>query len=349
MRTTSGSESMIGFGLAGCGHAARKHAEALRVLQAAGVARLVSAYDPDQRRSEELAREFGAEHDPNLSDLLERDAVQVLAICTPSGLRLPLVEAAAQAGKHLLVEKPMALSLSEADTLIDTCRSAGVILGVVHPHRFQPAVGRLRGALEAGAFGKLTHASALLRWHRPQSYYDASPWRGTTSMDGGLLFNQAIHCLDLLLWTMGPVESASAYLTTRLRRIETEDTAAGIMRFGGGALGVLEASITVYPENLEESLAVFGENGTAVLGGASLKEIVTWRFAGPGEGRVADALPDLPTWRGHAAVIADLCASLLDRRRPLVDGEEARKVLELIVALQESARKGSPVTLAGGG
>ena len=253
---------MIRYGIVGCGHIAKKHVAAIKAVEGA---ELVAVCDTNEERLSEFAVD-GVRGYTDLKDMLASD-VDVVCICTPSGIHAPLTIQAAEAKKHVIVEKPMALTLEDADRMIDACEKNGVKMAVVHPNRFRPAVVELRKQLEQGAFGKIGHANATVRWNRNQAYYDQAPWRGTKAMDGGVLMNQAIHNMDLLLWMMGDIEEISSYHATRIRNIEAEDTSVSVIRFKNGALGVLEAAVTIYPKNLEESLSIFGEKGTAVIGG----------------------------------------------------------------------------------
>ena len=254
----------------------------------------------------------------------------------PSGLHAELAVRAAEAGKHVVVEKPMAMTLDEADRMIAACEKNGVLMTVVHPNRFRPAVMELKRRMEEGAFGTIGHANATVRWNRNQAYYDQASWRGTRAMDGGVLMNQAIHNLDLLLWLMGDVEEVASYQATRIRRIEAEDTSVSVLRFKSGALGVIEAAVTVYPRNLEESLAIFGEKGTAVIGGPTANWIKTWRFADLTEeesrATIARVEKDPYGVPGHRCIIEDMTEAVRTGRRPKITGEDGRRALELVVA-----------------
>jgi UDP-N-acetyl-2-amino-2-deoxyglucuronate dehydrogenase len=255
----------INFGIIGCGRIAYKHAEAIKKNEKAN---LLCVCDVIKERAVDYKDKYGAECCyTEYHELLENPDLDVVSICTPSGMHAEMGIAAAKAGKHVIVEKPMAMSLQDADDLIQACEDNGVKLAVCFQNRFNPPVQKLRRALEEGRFGKLTHASAVVRWFRPQDYYDQAPWRGTRANDGGCLMNQSIHNIDLLQWMMGPVESVFGYTANNLRKIECEDVGVAVLKFKSGALGVIEASTTVYPENLEETLNIFGEKGTVVLGG----------------------------------------------------------------------------------
>lgn len=335
----------LGFAVIGCGRIAPNHGQAIADLPDA---RLVAAADVDKPRAIAYTERFGGDPYESYIEMLERPDVDVVNICTPSGMHAEMGIAAARAGKHVLVEKPMALSLKDADALIATCRKNGVKLGVVHQNRFNPAVRKLRQALEAGRFGQLNMGTAVVRWHRDQSYYDRAPWRGTWAQDGGCLMNQSIHNIDLLQWMMGPVLSVYAQTDTRMRHIEAEDNAAAVLRFKNGALGLIESSVTIYPRNLEETLNIFGATGTAVIGGVAVNRIDAWRFA-DGEEREADVLaaqeadPTSVYGFGHGPLIEDFIQAIRSQREPLVSGPEGRKALEIILAIYQSTRTGRPV------
>lgn len=329
----------LGFGLIGCGKIAPKHAQAL--AEVAG-ARLAAVCDTVPGRAAEFAAQYGGRPYIRVDEMLADPEVHVVAIATPSGLHAPLAVQAARAGKHLLVEKPLALTLADCQTVVQAAQQAGVKLAVVHPNRFLPTVAALQQAAASGAFGKLTHGAATVRWFRPQEYYSGAPWRGTLAMDGGVLFNQAIHNIDLLQWLLGPVESVQGTVATQLRQIEAEDLGAAVVRFRSGAIGMIEASATVYPENLEETLAIFGAEGTVVLGGRTIGGGVrAWRFGAGGP--AAPAAPAVPGHWGHRAAIADLVEAIATGREPAVTGEEAAKAVAVILAIYESARTGQAV------
>ena len=335
---------MIRYGIVGCGHIAKKHVAAIKAVEGA---ELVAVCDTNEERLSEFAVD-GVRGYTDLKDMLASD-VDVVCICTPSGIHAPLTIQAAEAKKHVIVEKPMALTLEDADRMIDACEKNGVKMAVVHPNRFRPAVVELKKQLEQGAFGKIGHANATVRWNRNQAYYDQAPWRGTKAMDGGVLMNQAIHNMDLLLWMMGDIEEISSYHATRIRKIEAEDTSVSVIRFKNGALGVLEAAVTIYPKNLEESLSIFGEKGTAVIGGPTANWIKEWKFEGlPDEEaqntirRVEEDPFGIP---GHQCIIQDMTEAVLNDRKPVVSGEEGRKALSFVIGCQLAAERNRPVRM----
>ncbi|SFI65709.1 Gfo/Idh/MocA family protein [Thermoflavimicrobium dichotomicum] len=336
---------MIRYGIVGCGHIAKKHVAA---IQAVDGAELVAVCDTNENRLAEFAVD-GVQGFTHIDDLLKTD-VDVVCICTPSGLHPELTIRAAEAKKHVVVEKPMALTLEDADRMIEACEKNGVKMAVVHPNRFRPAVQELRKKLENGSFGKIGHANATVRWNRNQAYYDQAPWRGTKEMDGGVLMNQAIHNIDLLLWMMGEVDEVTSYHATRIRQIEAEDTSVSIIRFKSGALGVLEAAVTIYPKNLEESLSIFGEQGTAVIGGPTANWIKTWNFADVSEEEKAATIQRVEEdpfgVPGHQCIIQDMTEAIKEDRKPIISGDEGRQALSLVIACQLSAETGKSVKMA---
>jgi UDP-N-acetyl-2-amino-2-deoxyglucuronate dehydrogenase len=325
----------LNFGIIGCGRIAYKHAEAIKKNEKAN---LLCVCDIIEERATEYKDKYGAEaHFTDYRKMLEYSGLDVVNICTPSGMHAEMGIAAAKAGKHVIVEKPMALSLKDADDLIEACDENGVKLAVCFQNRFNPPVQKLRRALEEGRFGKLTHASATVRWFRPQDYYDQAPWRGTRAMDGGCLMNQSIHNIDLLQWMMGPVESVFGYTATNLRKIECEDVGVAVLKFKNGALGVIEASTTIYPENLEETLNIFGEKGTVVLGGIAVNKIETWKFADSTDENVDldGHQQDVPNVYGfgHDALVEDFIQAVTNNSKPYIDGWEGRRALEIVKAV----------------
>ncbi|HYF79050.1 MAG TPA: Gfo/Idh/MocA family oxidoreductase [Symbiobacteriaceae bacterium] len=335
----------LGFAVIGCGRIAPNHGQAIAALEDAV---LVAAADVIKERAVVYTDRFGGEPYMSYKEMLERPDIDVVCICTPSGMHAEIGIAAAKSGKHVLVEKPMALSLRDADALIAACNEYGVKLGVVHQNRFNPVIVRLRQALEAGRFGQLNMGTAVLRWNRDQNYYAQAPWRGTWAQDGGCLMNQTIHCIDLLQWMMGPAESVYANTATRMREIEAEDNAAAVLRFKNGALGMIESSVTIYPMNLEETLNIFGATGSVVIGGVAVNRIEAWRFADGTDSEESilteqQADPASVYGHGHRPLIADFIEAIRDGREPAVAGPEGRKALEIILGIYKSTRTGQPV------
>ncbi|MFT9850455.1 Gfo/Idh/MocA family protein, partial [Aneurinibacillus sp. REN35] len=279
---------MVGFAVIGCGHIARKHIEA---IEKTSNAQLIAVCDTNVERMEDFAKEYEVAGYLDIETMFQSEPnINVVSICVPSGLHAKLAVQSAHHKKHIVVEKPIALTLEDADSIIEACNANQVKLTVVHPNRFRPAVMALREVMDNKLFGKVSHANATVRWNRNQAYYDQAAWRGTKELDGGVLMNQAIHNLDLLLWLMGPIEEVQSYTATRLRSIEAEDVAVAILKFEDGSLGIIEAAATVYPKNFEESLSIFGETGTAVISGRTANWIKHMIFEGMSEEETAQLI-----------------------------------------------------------
>ena len=337
------------FGLIGCGRVAPRHAESLLSLPGA---RLIAVADVRATRAERFAAQYHAVAHTDYRDLLARPDVDVVNICTPSGLHAQMAIEAMQAGKHVIVEKPIALSLADADRMIGAARWCGVKLCVVLQNRYNPPMQDLKQVVESGLLGRLLLGNATVRWYRPQEYYEDG-WHGTWAMDGGALMNQSIHHIDALQWLLGRPESVFAYSATLAHRMEAEDIGVASIRFHGGTLGVVEGSTVTYPENLEGSVTIFGERGSLKVGGTALNRKVMWKVAGELEHEkelLTREQVDPPSVYGtsHRAVIADMIEAILANRVPKTDGREAKKSLALVLAMYESARTGQPVNLDAG-
>jgi predicted dehydrogenase len=337
------------FALVGCGAIAKKHAAALH--QGVEGASIGAFVDLDINRALEFSAKYGA---PAFSSVKEMMAamdggIDVISVLTPSGAHCPNVLDFVQYGRPIVVEKPMALRLDDADHMIEACDAHGVKLFVVHQNRYNLPIVKAREALAQGRFGRLVLGTVRLRWMRDQKYYDSESWRGTWSHDGGVFMNQAAHHIDMLTWFMGHVESVRSMASTRLVDIECEDTGVGIIRFSSGALGVLEATTATRPKDLEGSISILGEKGSVVIGGFFMNELVTWNFA---DKRPIDDVifeqygrnPERAAFN-HAEYLRDVVAALQTKKSALVDGLEGRKSLELITALYESIETNADVPL----
>lgn len=340
------SSSLLGFALIGCGRIARRHADLLAGGHIAG-AGLTAVCDIDPQRARSFGERYGVpfftDADAMMAALGER--IDVLSILTPSGSHAPICIAMARHGKHIVVEKPMALTLDDADGMIRACDTAGVKLFVVKQNRFNLPVLRLREAFDAGRFGKLIMGSVRVRWMRDQSYYDQDAWRGTWAEDGGVFANQASHHVDLLEWFLGEPETVYATARKALANIETEDTGVAVIRFRCGAIGVVEATTAARPKDLEGSLSILGENGTVEIGGFAVNEMRSWQFTTPmpeDEDVLVSARTNPPNVYGfgHAAYMRNVVECIRHGGKALVDGLEGRKSLELIAAIYESICSG---------
>jgi len=252
------------FALVGCGRIAKRHSELLGANQIAG-AQLAAVCDIAKEKAEKMGSRFAVPCFTDMHEMLQKVDVDVVVVLTESGLHAEHVVALAPYGKHILVEKPMALTLSDADGMIRACDHAGVKLFVIKQNRFNVPILKTREALESGRFGKLVMGTVRVRWCRPQAYYDQDAWRGTWAYDGGVLTNQASHHVDMLEWMLGEVDSVFAMSRTALVNIEAEDTAVVVLRFANGALGIVEATTATRPKDLEGSLSILGEDGTVVV------------------------------------------------------------------------------------
>lgn len=339
------------FALIGCGRIAPRHLQALQAESAR--ARLVAVCDVQEERVRRAAADGACPGYRDVAEMLARHPeIEVVSICTDSGSHAALTIACAEAGKHVIVEKPMALTLDDADRMIETCDAAGRSLFVVKQNRYNPPVVKLREALEAGRFGKLVLGTVRVRWCRRQEYYDQDAWRGTWASDGGVFSNQASHHIDLLHWCMGDVESVFAYSATRLVKIEVEDVGVVVLRFCNGALGIIEATTATRPKDLEGSLSILGEGGTVEVGGFAVNQMKVWAFNAMTEDdrEVLTRYTSLPPnvyGFGHTAVYRHIMDQLTTGRGggALVDGLHGRKSLELITAIYESIQSGREVAL----
>jgi UDP-N-acetyl-2-amino-2-deoxyglucuronate dehydrogenase len=337
-----------GFGIVGTGVIAETHAKAIAALPNA---HLVAATDvrPDALRAFAAAHDCAAE--PDLAALLAREDVEVVSVCVPSGLHAEVGIQAAAAGKHLVVEKPIEVTLAAADSLIKAADAFGVALTVISQHRFDPGLVELRRLLDDGALGDLVLGEARTKWYRTQEYYDSAAWRGTVAFDGGALLNQGVHYVDLLRWCMGPVAEVTAVSATRTHRMEAEDTALALLRFTSGAVGTIVASTAVFP-GFAQQLEITGTSGTVVIENGDIARAEFRNGNGNGAVRRRDpaapaeaADPALSGVASHAAQIADLLTAIEQGRQPWVSALSARDALEIVLAAYESARDSRPVTL----
>jgi len=348
-----GARKPRGFGIIGVGVISAIHAQAIASLPHA---RLVAVTDVERERAESFASSFGCAAEPDLDALLGREDVEVVSVCVPSGLHAEVGIRAAAAGKHLVVEKPIDVSLEAADRLISAARAAGVVMTVISQHRFDRGLIELRRLLDAGRLGRLVLGEASTKWYRSQAYYDSAAWRGTWALDGGSLMNQGIHYADLLLWSMGPVAEVTALFSTETHKIEVEDTALAVLRFASGAVGTVVASTAVFP-GFAQRLEISGTAGTVVIeDGEIIRCDLGADTAEPGMRGRRSTRGSAPSGAGakpadleiasHAAQIGDLLDAIDEGRPPSVTGADGRAALEIVRAVYESARDGCPVRLA---
>lgn len=340
----------INFALIGCGRIVKKHVDAL----AANVdrAHLIAVCDSNVKRAKETGDLTGVPFYEKYEDMLrEHPEIDVVNILTESGSHASVsIDVVTKYRKHIIVEKPMALRLSDADAMIKCCDENGVKLFVVKQNRYNLPVQKLRAAVESNKFGKIVMGTVRVRWCRPQAYYDQDAWRGTWSSDGGVFSNQASHHIDLLEWMLGTPTSVYAVSRTALVNIEAEDTGVAIIKFKGGAIGVVEATTAVRPKDLEGSISILGEKGSVEIGGFAVNEMKTWNFVDEvkSSSSIIEEYKEMPEnvyGFGHVKYIENVCDNLQHSRKALVDGLEGRKSLELINAIYESAETGQEVYL----
>ncbi len=340
---------MHNFALVGCGRISKRHGELLGENQIPG-ARLVAVCDKVLSKAEIIAKKYNIKAYSDMHEMMKQESIDVVVVLTESGLHAQHTIELAPHGAHIIVEKPMALTLDDADKMIEACDNHGVKLFVVKQNRFNVPVVQLRKALENGRFGSLIMGTVRVRWCRPQAYYDQDSWRGTWAYDGGVLTNQASHHIDLLEWMLGDVESVFAKSKTALVDIEAEDTAVVILKFRNGALGVIEATTAIRPKDLEGSLSVLGEKGSVEIGGFAVNEMKTWNFSESldDDEEVIEKYSVNPPnvyGFGHQAYYEHVIDCLDNKTAQLVDGLQGRKSLELINAIYESIETGKEVSL----
>ena len=336
----------IRVAVVGCGRISRNHFDAIEKINGL---ELAAVCDIVSERARAAGERYGVPSFESFDEMLASVRSDVVALCTPSGMHPKHGILAARAGKHVVCEKPMAISLESADELVAACDAAGVQLFVVKQNRLNPAIQLLKRAIDRERFGRIYLANTTVRWTRPQDYYDQAPWRGTWEFDGGAIMNQASHYVDLIQWLLGPVESVMAKTATLARRIETEDTGVAVLRFRSGALGVIEVTMLTYPRNLEGSITILGEKGTVKVGGTAVNRVEHWTFADydDDDKLVESATTNPPTVYGfgHEGYYRNVLAVLHGEAKAETDGRAGRKSLELILGIYESAKTGRDVPL----
>lgn len=352
------------FGIVGCGVIGPLHAEAIESLPDA---KLAAVADILPERAQKLAESYGATPYSDLTTMLQRERLDVVIVCAPSGLHGELACQVMRSGRHVIVEKPMEIRREAIDEMLRVQQESGVKLAVISQHRFDPASQHLRRLLDEQAFGRLVLGNAIVPWWRSQEYYDSGAWRGTWELDGGgVLMNQSIHFIDLLQWFMGPVKSIFAYSDTLVHRMETEDVAVAVLRFASGALGTISATTGAYP-GVTTRVEIFGDKGSAIIENDELAYLHLARDdkeavgsygaqdrsqliqqdteANEQQGAAAREATSLSA-TSHTLQIADMVRAIREDGTPLVDGYAGRKPVEIILAIYESARNHQEVQLS---
>lgn len=334
-----GNVKRFKIGLVGCGRISKNHLQALMELK--NECELTAVCDVAPEAAAEAAKFSGAKPFGDYDAMLAGAPMDVVAIATPSGLHPEMGVKAANLGKHVITEKPMAISLAGADQLIDTCERKGVKLFVVKQNRLNTTMQLLKRAIDNGRFGKIFMAQANVFWQRPQSYYDKAKWRGTWKMDGGAFMNQASHYVDSIHWLMGEAEEVMAITGTLERNIETEDTGCAIIRFKSGAIGSINVTMLTYPSNIEGSITILGQRGSVKLGGIAVNHFDRWEFADYDDDdrlvKEANYQPPNVYGFGHLGYYKNVFAALRGEEKPISSGRDGRKSLELIIAIYRSA------------
>ena len=346
--------SKLKFAILGCGRISYKHVEALAANKEEAV--LAAVCDlveekAEQRKSEYIEKVGDAKVAvyTDYKKMLEEQDIDVVTIATESGYHPEIAMYCMNNKKHVICEKPMALSIKNADDMIECSKKNNVKLCVSHQNRFNKPVQQLRSAVEENRFGRLVNGTARILWNRNMGYYHQAPWRGTWKLDGGTLMNQCIHNIDLLQWMMGgEIDTVYAQCDTFLRDIEAEDFGAIVIRFKNGTIGIVEGTACVYPKNLEETLSIFGEKGTVCIGGLAVNKIETWNFEDHKDLddeilKSQEGDPDTVYGFGHIPLFKDMIDAINNDRKPLIDGEEGKKGMSIILAAYKSRLTGMPV------
>lgn len=341
------------YALIGCGRIAANHLKAAISNKLA----LAAVCDVIPERMDRLLTKQGLEKDAAIACytdykvMLSEVRPQLVGIATESGLHAKIALACMEEGANVIIEKPMAMSMEDADRILAKAKETGLCVSVCHQNRFNIAVQETRKALEAGRFGKLSHGSIHIRWNRGRDYYAQAPWRGTWAQDGGCLMNQCMHGIDLLRWMFGG-EAEAVYGQTRRQfhpYLEAEDVGLAVVTFQNGAVATIEGTTNVYPRNLEETLCLFGETGTVKLGGTSCNNIDVWQFADEiprdAENRGREEQTSNVYGNGHISLYADVIDAIEHGRKPYVDAQAGKNALELVLAIYKSQKEGVPVRL----
>jgi predicted dehydrogenase len=344
----------IGFGIIGCGMIADFHAKAIRDVRGA---KLVGCHSRSQSSAQKFADRQGCQAYADLGELLGSPDIDIVTVCTPSGAHMEPAVAAAEAGKHVIIEKPLEITLRRCDKIIQAGERNRVVISTVFPSRFHESARLMKRAVDEQRFGRLTIGDAYVKWYRTQAYYDSGAWRGTWDLDGGgALMNQAIHSVDLLIWLMGPIAAVSARTATLAHdRIAVEDVAVASVEFANGALGVIEATTAAYPGYLKR-IEIHGSEGSAVLEEEDIKvwdvvrpdrqdAAIRRRMVGKTKTGGGASDPKAIGHHGHAMQFKDVVEAIRDGRRPAIDGLEGRRSVESILAIYKSAESGKTVEL----
>jgi UDP-N-acetyl-2-amino-2-deoxyglucuronate dehydrogenase len=337
----------VRIALVGCGRISANHFGALE--HHANRAELVDVCDIDPVALSRAVTRTGATGHNTLTDMLKASTADLVVLTTPSGLHATQIIQVAAAGRHVMTEKPMATRWRDGVHSVKACDDANVRLFVVKQNRTNPTLRLIKRAVDQDRFGKIYSVAINVFWTRPQEYYDSAKWRGTWEFDGGALMNQASHYIDLLDWLIGPVESVMAYTATLARNIEVEDSGVAAVRWRSGAIGTVNVTMLTYPKNMEGSITILGEKGTARIGGVAVNEVQKWEFTDTRPEDTEIAASNYQTTSvygfGHPLYYSNVIDTLLGEGDPETDGREGLKTLELLIAMYLSSRDGKRVAL----
>ncbi|MGV8142513.1 MAG: Gfo/Idh/MocA family protein [Candidatus Pacearchaeota archaeon] len=335
---------MVNFGIVGCGRISGKHIGAIK--QTIG-AKIIAVCDINEERAKKTAQELGCKYYTDYNLLLQDPMIDVVNICTPSGLHPEMTIKAAKAGKNVVCEKPIALTMKDAHDMVEECKKNRVSLFIVKQNRYNPPIVSLKKAIDEGRFGRIFLANVTVRWSRGQDYYDQDAWRGKIISDGGVLLNQTSHHIDMLRWLLGDVESVICKKATYGHNIETEDTAIAIFKFKNGAMATFEGTTCTFPRDLEGSISVLGEKGSVKVGGFAMNKMDVWQFTESKEEdhSLVHSITNPPNVYGfgHIPFMFDVVKSLQSNNSPKIDGDEGLRTLKVIIAMLKSAKLGKEV------
>lgn len=341
------------YALIGCGRISTNHMKAAinNKLEIVGICDILPDKMADILTKHSLEKEEAIHCYTDYRELIEMESPELISIATESGSHAEIALYCIDKGIHVIIEKPMAMSIEDANKIIDLARERDVKVSACHQNRFNIAVQELRTAIEEGRFGKISHGSIHVRWNRNRGYYDQAPWRGTWAQDGGALMNQCIHGIDLLRWMMGD-EVEEVYGVTRQQfhdYLEAEDVGMAVVKFKNGAIGTIEGTTNVFPKNLEETLYIFGEKGTVKIGGTSTNNIDIWDFEDETDADMKNKGLEEATsnvyGNGHTSLFADVIDAIQNNRKPYVDAVAGKNALEMILSIYKSQKTGGPVKL----
>lgn len=347
---------MLNVAMIGCGRISHKHVKA--ILENQNYIRLVAVSDIIIERAAAVFDQYGLNHkhgaSPNVyvnyKDMINKERIDIITICTESGYHAEIAIYCMNQGKHVIVEKPMALSTSDAELMIEAAKTNQIKLCVSHQNRFNPPIQKLRGALEQGRFGRIIAGNARVLWNRGEDYYSQALWRGTYELDGGCLMNQCIHNIDLLQWMLGgEISWVNGEVGNYIHPyIEAEDYGSIQIKFDNGAIGNVEGTVCIFRSNLEETLTIIGENGIVSIGGLAVNKVETWRFKDNLDSEdciIKECNEDVDSvyGNGHSFLYKDMIDAIYNNREPYINGREGIKAMEIILAAYQSSKAGSRV------